>query len=106
LNADISGFLEKLGPEKKTFKKITEPNGLPRKLKKVSTKDPAPETESFASSDADEIQAGVQVEHQKFGTGKVINVEGKGPNKKVTVFFQNVGQKQLLLQFAKLRVVK
>jgi DNA helicase-2/ATP-dependent DNA helicase PcrA len=46
------------------------------------------------------------VEHQRFGRGKVIRIEGDMPNKKATVFFQEMKQeKQLLLKFAKLRVV-
>ncbi|MDP2722545.1 MAG: 3'-5' exonuclease [Bacteroidales bacterium] len=51
------------------------------------------------------IQAGMEVEHVSFGLGKVISVEGEGPNKKATVFFHTVGQKNLLLRFAKLVVV-
>ena len=52
------------------------------------------------------LQVGMQVEHDRFGKGKVISVEGLGANKKATVFFSNVGQKQLLLKFAKLRLMK
>jgi len=51
------------------------------------------------------IQPGVEVEHERFGKGKVLSVEGAGPNIKATVFFATVGQKQLLLKFAKLRIV-
>jgi DNA helicase-2/ATP-dependent DNA helicase PcrA len=47
----------------------------------------------------------MQVEHPKFGTGKVVAVEGSGPNKKAAVFFPGVGQKKLLLRFAKLKVL-
>lgn len=54
----------------------------------------------------DDIQTGIEVEHQRFGKGKVISIEGFGGNKKATVFFQQVGQKQLLLKFAKLKVLK
>jgi len=43
------------------------------------------------------------VEHATFGEGKVITVEGSGPNKKATVQFNGIGQKQLLLRFAKLK---
>ncbi len=50
------------------------------------------------------IQPGVEVEHERFGKGKVLSVEGAGPNIKATVFFAAVGQKQLLLKFAKLRI--
>jgi DNA helicase-2/ATP-dependent DNA helicase PcrA len=46
----------------------------------------------------------MMVEHQRFGVGKVIKIEGVSPNKKATVFFQHAGQKQLLLKFAKLKI--
>ncbi len=62
-------------------------------------------TTPFEASPLDEIKAGVQVEHQRFGKGKVLNVEGNGPSRKATVFFPVVGQKQLLLKFARLKVV-
>lgn len=53
----------------------------------------------------DQIIPGLDVEHAKFGKGKVINIEGSGPNRKATVFFPGIGQKQLLLKFAKLRIL-
>ncbi len=63
------------------------------------------DTPQFDASPTDDIRAGVQVEHQRFGKGKVLNVEGNGPSRKATVFFPAVGQKQLLLKYARLRVV-
>ncbi|MGF1564314.1 MAG: ATP-dependent helicase [Flavobacteriales bacterium] len=51
------------------------------------------------------IVAGAEVEHARFGKGKVLQVEGEAPNLKATVFFPSAGQKQLLLKFAKLRVL-
>ena len=56
--------------------------------------------------DPRDIKVGMIVEHQRFGQGKVLQTEGSFPNLKATVFFQNVGQKQLLLKFAKLKIVK
>lgn len=56
--------------------------------------------------DPRDIQSGMVVEHQRFGQGKVLQVEGTFPNLKATVFFQHAGQKQLLLKFAKLRIIK
>ncbi|MBN2173177.1 MAG: UvrD-helicase domain-containing protein [Bacteroidales bacterium] len=53
----------------------------------------------------DKVQVGAEVEHARFGKGKVISLEGVGVNKKATVFFKNVGQKQLLLKYAKLRIL-
>ena len=52
-----------------------------------------------------EIQPGMEVEHERFGKGKVMAVEGNGPNKKATVLFHGIGQKQLLLRFAKLNIL-
>lgn len=58
------------------------------------------------SPDFSELQTGMEVEHEKFGKGKVISLEGVGSNRKATVFFPQVGQKQLLLKFAKLRIIQ
>jgi DNA helicase-2/ATP-dependent DNA helicase PcrA len=48
------------------------------------------------------LSVGTEVEHDRFGKGKVLQIEGD----KATVFFPNVGQKQLLLKFAKLTILK
>ena len=45
------------------------------------------------------------VRHAKFGLGEVIVIEGTEPNKKAKVSFEVVGEKQLLLKFAKLQIV-
>ncbi len=60
---------------------------------------------NFNAASSDQIVTGVMVEHERFGQGKVINVEGVEPNKKATVLFKNAGQKQLLLKFAKLKIL-
>ncbi|MDO6744087.1 UvrD-helicase domain-containing protein [Tenacibaculum soleae] len=52
-----------------------------------------------------DIVVGNFVEHNRFGTGEVIGLEGKGPNKKAEIKFGTVGKKKLLLQFAKLKVI-
>ncbi|HBL78174.1 MAG: ATP-dependent DNA helicase [Bacteroidetes bacterium GWF2_42_66] len=77
---------------------------LSNKLQKL--RDVKKEMSEFDGSPSSEIQAGMTVEHQRFGRGKVLQVEGQIPNLKATVFFQNVGQKQLLLKFAKLKIVR
>lgn len=51
------------------------------------------------------LQPGMLVEHERFGQGKVLQIEGDFPNNKATVFFQGVGQKQLLLKFARLKIL-
>ena len=65
----------------------------------------SPTAEFGEVSDPATIVTGMQVTHERFGTGKVINIEGDGQNRKATVFFQSAGQKQLLLKFARLKVV-
>ncbi|MCF6169385.1 MAG: UvrD-helicase domain-containing protein [Bacteroidales bacterium] len=60
---------------------------------------------TFEASDPAALQTGMEVEHSKFGKGKIIALEGQGPNKKATVFFNGIGNKNLLLRFAKLRIV-
>jgi DNA helicase-2/ATP-dependent DNA helicase PcrA len=53
-----------------------------------------------------EVSEGDMIEHQRFGVGKVIKVEGKGENTKATVEFKNSGTKQLLLKFAKFKIIE
>ena len=62
-------------------------------------------SENFSPSDTSKLQVGMEVEHERFGFGKVVNVEGKAPDMKATIFFKELGQKQLLLKFAKLRII-
>lgn len=64
---------------------------------------------SSAASSADSsscgLQEGMKIEHQRFGRGTVLKVEGTGENTKATVEFVHSGTKQLLLKFAKFTVV-
>lgn len=60
---------------------------------------------SLAPGEQSQIQPGVIIEHERFGQGKVLHLEGVAPNIKATVFFKNAGQKQLLLKFAKLKII-
>ncbi len=52
-----------------------------------------------------DIVVGNFVEHNRFGKGEVIALEGTGANKKAEIQFGTVGKKKLLLQFAKLKVI-
>ena len=72
--------------------------------KLVSLKESGKKQASFEGDDPGKIQTGMVVEHQRFGEGKVLRVEGLTPNIKATIFFQKHGQKQLLLKFAKLKI--
>jgi DNA helicase-2/ATP-dependent DNA helicase PcrA len=60
----------------------------------------------FIAADPKEIEIGMEVEHQKFGFGKVLTLDGPPSDIKTTILFKELGQKQLLLKFAKLRIVK
>ena len=72
--------------------------------KLVSLKESGRQQAAFVGDGPEKIQAGMIVEHQRFGEGKVLRVEGIAPNIKATVFFQKHGHKQLLLKFARLRI--
>jgi DNA helicase-2/ATP-dependent DNA helicase PcrA len=62
-------------------------------------------SEGFSPSDTSGLQVGMEVEHERFGFGKVVHMEGNKPDLKATIFFKELGQKQLLLKFAKLRII-
>ena len=52
-----------------------------------------------------ELHEGARIEHQRFGIGTVVRIEGTGENTKATVEFRNAGTKQLLLKFAKFKII-
>ena len=52
-----------------------------------------------------DLREGVKIEHQRFGVGTVVKIEGTGENTKATVQFQHAGTKQLLLKFAKFKII-
>ncbi|MDP1726717.1 MAG: UvrD-helicase domain-containing protein [Bacteroidota bacterium] len=59
---------------------------------------------NFIPDDTSDLQVGMQVNHQRFGSGMVINMEGTNDNRKATVDFEGVGKKTLVLKFAKLKI--
>ena len=69
--------------------------------------DAVPETPVITgpSAEPDDLQLGMTVMHQKFGSGKITEIEGTGANRKATVAFAGVGKKQLLLKFARLTII-
>jgi DNA helicase-2/ATP-dependent DNA helicase PcrA len=106
---DFSKPLFKKKQQKKPEKTITGNSMNNKKLVNVNSqriKSAKVEFSSFEADDPVKIQTGMEVEHARFGKGKVLVIEGEMPNKKATVFFQNYGQKQLLLKFAKLKIIK
>lgn len=76
-------------------------------IRDARRKNPAPGLSvNFESDNPQSIQSGMLVEHVRFGRGKVLQVEGDGTNRKAVVFFKTSGQKQLLLKFARLKILK
>lgn len=74
----------------------------PRNLRKIT---PAVSSSAGQASSVQGLAVGQVIEHERFGIGDVINVEGTGDNCKATVHFRNVGNKQLLLKFARFKVI-
>ncbi len=76
-----------------------------RNLKPISraASSPVPPAQSAASGI---LCAGQQIEHERFGVGEVLKVEGTGDNAKATIRFKHAGDKQLLLRFARFKVLE
>jgi DNA helicase-2/ATP-dependent DNA helicase PcrA len=69
---------------------------------KVVEHKPSPD---FIASDTSQLQAGQEVEHQKFGFGTVTKIEGSAHNPVATILFKTNGEKKIMLNYAKLRIV-
>jgi ATP-dependent DNA helicase UvrD/PcrA len=130
INCEPSRFLEEINPEfmeeisgqraRETFvfdQEFTEKRWTPGASKSKPVQTPAKVAppgfkkvnatgvNHFTGDDTSQIQTGMEVEHQRFGVGKVLLVEGTAPDMKVTIFFNGLGNKQLLLKFAKLKIL-
>lgn len=81
---------------------VVPPTQPTRTLKKVSSISPS---RPAASPSVGALQVGNVIEHERFGVGEVVNVVGAGDNCKATVRFRNAGEKQLLLKFARFKVI-
>ena len=94
------------------FQKPIQRKKIEFKAKKESTFVPPKKLTKVSQTSASNINlfdgkitVGNMVEHNRFGTGEVLSLEGNGPNKKAEIKFGTVGKKKLLLQFAKLKVI-
>lgn len=101
INTNKLSFTKKNTKDKKTKANVTA-KFTPRNLTKAQT---AANKTASGPDKSHLLQSGMQVEHVKFGKGEVLEIEGNAGNKKAIVFFQSVGQKQLLLKFAKLKII-
>ena len=117
MGGEVSRFVEEIDPEyietpaKKagTLPRAFFNAGKPTQtLSPKVSQPPKPRTATIPNSPAaiNAIMPGMKVSHEKFGIGKVLNIEGDGDSRKATVFFEGTGQKQLMLKFAKLTIVE
>ena len=119
IDCEPSRFLYELNDEYIEKKEMSSPKKhnykpyriFPNKQKKVKQYPKTPknltplkklETRTNAG---EKFQIGMTVQHNRFGKGKLLDIDGKGSNEKATVFFEKAGQKQLLLKFAKLTII-
>ncbi len=89
---------------KPSFKSVRAVNAVQRIMGDTTTSSSVASA-SNASSVAGSLSEGCRIEHQRFGIGTVLKIEGSGENSKATVEFQNAGTKQLLLKFAKFTIL-
>ena len=75
--------------------------GKLRKINKIEN----PRSTSLTTQ-IQQLDEGMTVEHDRFGYGRIVSIEGKGSDKKALIDFKGVGQKHLLLRFAKLKIKK
>lgn len=95
----MSGSFRNPAPERTS----STPSYLaPKQPPKTVEHVPSPD---FAASDLTDIKEGNRVEHQKFGFGEVVKLEGSAHNPIATVKFELNGEKKIMLNYAKLRIV-
>lgn len=97
-----SQFMADPKPE---FKSVRAVNAVHRIMGDTASSSSVASSASNASSAAGSLSEGCRIEHQRFGIGTVLKIEGTGENTKATVEFQNAGTKQLLLKFAKFTIL-
>ena len=99
----IKGIKYPSEPEQSPAPRASQPKNLKPIAKTSTAKGP---TAQNTSETINAIQPGMTVMHDKFGKGKVLSCEGAGNNRKAIIFFEGIGQKTLMLAFAKLTIIK
>ncbi|MBS1781637.1 MAG: exodeoxyribonuclease V subunit gamma [Bacteroidetes bacterium] len=97
-----TGFGNLLNP---TFDKVPSLKKLADKLQKQKAATPHTPSINFQPEDPNNLEVGMKVEHQKFGFGKILSVEGGIHNRVATIEFDGQGAKKIMLNYAKLRIV-
>lgn len=103
-NKEVLEAEKKYGPaanqkQKKTPVYLAPQSSTPKVIEHTPSAD-------FKASDTSNLKAGQKVEHQKFGFGEVIKMEGAAHNPIATVKFEHNGEKKIMLNYAKLRIVE
>ncbi|RFM30333.1 ATP-dependent helicase [Deminuibacter soli] len=93
------------GPPPSKKKETAKPTYLPVQPPASKVVEHKPSAD-FIPSDTSNLQAGQKVEHQKFGFGEVVKMEGSSHNPIATVLFKTNGEKKIMLNYAKLRIVE
>jgi len=107
IDTDIFGDVDKsklrqTKPQKGTPPPAHKPTEAQlRKLRKLKPAAPEPQK----ATNSIKLEAGNEVEHMRFGKGKVLSIDGVGQDKKAEIDFENGGIKKLLLRFAKLKLL-
>lgn len=102
--SDVREAEKRYGPAT-TKKEPSTPSYLAPKTTQPKVVEHKP-SEDFVASDTSNLQAGQKVEHQKFGFGEVLKMEGAAHNPIATVKFEHNGEKKIMLNYAKLRIVE
>ena len=118
---EVSRFVEEIDPkyiEMPRTSAFPEAGTLPRAFFNVGRSQAAPARKAAPAAAAHRgpavanppaeigrIMPGMRVQHAKFGVGKVLTVEGTADSRKANIFFEQAGNKQLMLKFAKLSII-
>ena len=89
--------------ERQSWSNLPKAVDISKNLKKLTK---TSENKNTNIDEYEKIQVGVELYHQRFGKGKVQQVDGIGADKKAIVFFANVGNKNLILRYAKLDLME
>lgn len=93
-------FMERPVTTREEFSKVF----TPRPTARAAAVDYVPSA-GFKADNPELLQVGMDIEHQKFGMGKVVAMEGNAANRIATMTFEGVGEKRIMLKYAKVRIV-
>jgi DNA helicase-2/ATP-dependent DNA helicase PcrA len=105
---DLSGFEDRVSGKKTSLSGLNVkklPGNFTSLPKAFAKPTPQPVDNDFIPDDTRNLTEGAKVLHQRFGKGEVIKLEGNADNRKATINFMGLGEKQLILKFAKLKIL-